>query len=359
MTTKELYNYLQTYNPKNQYQVPKIYINKELELEEKELPIDPYVLGLWLGDGTSENGRITQELNATSWEIIKSKGFELSDNSEHRDKNAETRTVYGLYHLLKENGLLKNKHIPNIYQRSSRNQRINLIRGLMDADGFYDKIHKSFIMSTDHYWQADGLIKLLSSLGIRSTLNIVKRPGFNNVNRMMYDVKFKTDQFNPFLCRNQDIICENYKHANYYSIKRVELVDTVPTQCIQVDSPSHTFLCTRHMLVTHNTNKKIETTSFFDNKSKKSVMMKYPLNHLQDCNYNHYTLQLSTYAWMIQKLNPEFEIEDLVLVHFDHNDNMTVYHLPYLKDEVIKMLAFYKKESILAENKKKRQKIEY
>lgn len=359
MTTKELYNYLQTYNPKNQYQVPKIYINKELELEEKELPIDPYVLGLWLGDGTSENGRITQELNATSWEIIKSKGFELSDNSEHRDKNAETRTVYGLYHLLKENDLLENKHIPNIYQRSSRNQRINLIRGLMDADGFYDKINKSFIMSTDHHWQADGLIKLLSSLGIRSTLNIVKRPGFNNVNRMMYDVKFKTNQFNPFLCRNQDIICENYKHTNYYSIKKVELVDTVPTQCIQVDSPSHTFLCTRHMLVTHNTNKKIETTSFFDNKSKKSVMMKYPLNHLQDCNYNHYTLQLSTYAWMIQKLNPEFEIEDLVLVHFDHNDNMTVYHLPYLKEEVIKMLSHFKKESILKANKAKRKPIEY
>ena len=86
---------------------------------------------------------------------------------------------------------------------------------------------------------------------------------------------------------------------------------------------------------------------------------KYPLNNLDDVNYWHYTLQLSTYAWMIQKKNPEFEIEDLVLVHFDHNDNMTVYHLPYLKDEVIKMLAFYKKESILAENKRKRQRIEY
>lgn len=87
--------------------------------------------------------------------------------------------------------------------------------------------------------------------------------------------------------------------------------------------------------------------------------MKYPLNNLDDVNYWHYTLQLSTYAWMIQKKNPEFEIEDLVLVHFDHSDNMTVYHLPYLKDEVIRMLSFYKKESILAENKKKRQRIEY
>lgn len=107
------------------------------------------------------------------------------------------------------------------------------------------------------------------------------------------------------------------------------------------------------------TNKKIDIKSFFDSKSKTSAKMKYPLNHLDDCNYNHYTLQLSTYAWMIQKLNPEFEIEDLVLVHFDHNDNMTVYHLPYLKEEVIKMLSHFKKESILKANKAKRKPIEY
>ena len=107
------------------------------------------------------------------------------------------------------------------------------------------------------------------------------------------------------------------------------------------------------------TNKKIELKSFFDSKTKCSTKMKYPLNNLDDCNYNHYCLQLSTYAWMIQKLNPEFEIEDLVLVHFDHSDNMTVYHLPYLKDEVIRMLAYYKKESILSENRNKRKRIEY
>lgn len=107
------------------------------------------------------------------------------------------------------------------------------------------------------------------------------------------------------------------------------------------------------------TNKKIEQKSFFNTKTKTSVKMKYPLGNLDDVNYWHYTLQLSTYAWMIQKKNPEFEIEDLVLVHFDHSDNMTVYHVPYLRDEVTKMLAFYKKESILAENKRKRQRIEY
>jgi ATP-dependent exoDNAse (exonuclease V) beta subunit len=107
------------------------------------------------------------------------------------------------------------------------------------------------------------------------------------------------------------------------------------------------------------TNKEIKTKSFFNKKNNSSVKMKFPLNTLDDVNYWHYTLQLSTYAWMIQKLNPEFEIEDLVLVHFDHNDKMTVYHLPYLKSEVIKMLNHFKKESSLKISKEKRKPIEY
>ena len=107
------------------------------------------------------------------------------------------------------------------------------------------------------------------------------------------------------------------------------------------------------------TNKKIETKSFYNSKTKSSVKMKFPLNNLDDVNYWHYTLQLSTYAWMIQKLNPEFEIEDLVLVHFDHSDNMTVYHLPYLKEEVIKMLSHFKKETSLKASREKRKPIIY
>lgn len=107
------------------------------------------------------------------------------------------------------------------------------------------------------------------------------------------------------------------------------------------------------------TNKKIETKSFFNQKTKQSVKMKFPLNNLDDTNYWHYCLQLSTYAWMLQKYNPEFEIEDLVMIHFDHDDNMTVYHLPYLKDEVVKMLSHFKKESSLKASREKRKPIEY
>lgn len=63
----------------------------------------------------------------------------------------------------------------------------------------------------------------------------------------------------------------------------------------------------------HKTNEKIEFKSFYDKYKKSQTMMKYPLNTIQDCNGQHYTLQLSTYAWMLQQLNPKFEIERLFI----------------------------------------------
>ena len=89
------------------------------------------------------------------------------------------------------------------------------------------------------------------------------------------------------------------------------------------------------------TNEKIDTKSYFDS------------------NYYHYCLQLSTYAYIIESYNPDFSIEDLVLVHFDHNDNMTVYHLPYLRKEVERMLSYYEKEHLLQERRLKNKRIEY
>lgn len=109
----------------------------------------------------------------------------------------------------------------------------------------------------------------------------------------------------------------------------------------------------------YKTNKKIETKSFFDSKIRSSIKMKFPLNNLDDCNYYHYCLQLSTYAYIIESYNPDFTIEELVLVHFDHQDNMTVYKLPYLKKEVERMLSFYEKEHLLAERRLKNKRIEY
>ena len=357
MTTEEIAKYLESL-PKNRtaYDIPKIVNPKPLNLENKELPIDPYVLGCWLGDGSKQCGVITNETNNVLNEILR-RGYVLGQDVSSEDRTS-SYTILGLYPKLKELNLINNKHIPDMYQRASYEQRLDLLRGLMDTDGYYNPKRKRFVMETSQEWQCYDFIKLLASLGIKSTkFDIIKKLNGKEFNE--YSINFSTRGLNPFLMRNQEIEYPTRDACTYRNIDKVELVETIPTQCLEVDSPSHTFLCTDKMIVTHNTNKEIKTKSYFNNKTKSSVKMKFPLNNLDDVNYWHYTLQLSTYAWMVQKLNPEFEIEDLVLVHFDHNDKMTVYHLPYLKDEVIKMLAHFKKEQALKASRDKRKPIVY
>lgn len=109
----------------------------------------------------------------------------------------------------------------------------------------------------------------------------------------------------------------------------------------------------------YKTNEKIDFKGGFDSSIKKTSKMKYPLNNCDDCNFIHYSLQLSTYAWMLQKINPEFVIKDLFLYHFDHQGNETLYHCEYMKHDVEKMLYDYKKKLIIENQRAKRKRIEY
>lgn len=92
------------------------------------------------------------------------------------------------------------------------------------------------------------------------------------------------------------------------------------------------------------TNKKLDEKSYFNTKTKKSTMMLYPLNNLMDCNMVHYQVQLSTYAWMLKQINPNFNIKPLLIIHIDHSGNENQYELDYIPDAVEKMIHFYKME---------------
>ena len=113
------------------------------------------------------------------------------------------------------------------------------------------------------------------------------------------------------------------------------------------------------VIVDHKTNKKIDQKGGYNTVTKTTAKMQYPLNNLDDCNFNHYSLQLSTYAWMLQKLNPNFIIKDLILNHYDHQGNNTLYHCDYLKADVERMLAYYKKQLVINKQREKRKRIEY
>lgn len=109
----------------------------------------------------------------------------------------------------------------------------------------------------------------------------------------------------------------------------------------------------------HKTNKKIEQKGFYNSSTRTSEKLNYPLGSLDNCNFNVYQLQLSTYAWMLQKINPDFVIKDLILNHYDHDGKNTLYHCTYLKDEVEKMLKHYAKQNVLDQQKRKYERIQY
>lgn len=112
-------------------------------------------------------------------------------------------------------------------------------------------------------------------------------------------------------------------------------------------------------IIDHKSNKKIDLKGFYNSSTRTTEKLKYPLGTLDDCNFNIYQLQLSTYAWMLQKINPNFIIKDLILNHYDHDGNNALYHCSYLKSEVEKMLKHFAKQQKLEKQKAKYARIEY
>jgi len=97
-------------------------------------------------------------------------------------------------------------------------------------------------------------------------------------------------------------------------------------------------------ILDHKSNAKgIKNKAYFDVKKKKKQMMFYPINNMDDHMLNHYTLQLSLYAWILQKISPDFQIKLLRLLHIDGNQKETIYDLDYKREEVERMLKHYKK----------------
>ena len=112
-------------------------------------------------------------------------------------------------------------------------------------------------------------------------------------------------------------------------------------------------------IIDHKTNKKIDLKGFYNNASRTTEKLKYPLTSLDNCNFNVYQLQLSTYAWMLQKINPDFVIKNLILNHYDHEGKNTLYPCTYLKDEVEMMLKHFVKQNKLNKQRAKYARIEY
>jgi len=144
------------------YTVPIEFSKPEL------LPIDPYMIGYWLGDGTSATSEITSQ-DSTVLKYFATNLPKYNLFLSHRCKYTYGITGNGKYYnnvflnTLKELNLINNKHIPYIYKCNSRENRLQLLAGLLDSDGSFSK--GSFEFSQKNENLMDDVIYLARSLG--------------------------------------------------------------------------------------------------------------------------------------------------------------------------------------------------
>lgn len=228
-----------------------IKVSGTLRLPDVELPVDPYVLGAWLGDGTSAGASIT----IAEPEMAEAVGGALPHHWTIR-KRASTYAygiVGGLQTVLRSLGVLGNKHIPAVYLRAGSGQRLALLQGLMDTDGYCDDRGQCEFTSTRKQL-ADDVLELILSLGIKAAISEgIASIGGRRVGPK-YRIKFLADL--PAFRLSRKLIRQKRAgfrgtHALRY-IVGAEKIDPVPMQCIQVDSPSSMYLCGRAMIPTHN-----------------------------------------------------------------------------------------------------------
>lgn len=246
----------------------RIPLASSIQCEEAQLPIDPYVLGLWLADGKHTSGEITKP-DADIWEEVQRRGYTVSHDysAKASDGKCRVHTVYGLRKQLRESGLLGNKHIPTAYLRAGYDARLDLLRGLMDGDGSANAPRRQAVYVSCNEALAAQVHELALSLGQRAVLRTVRQEGFGKVVYAKW-VVFSPIGVNPFLLPrkaekiahvllpNIDRMGREWGPRKYRRVVAVVPVDSVPTQCISVDSADNTYLCTEHFIPTHNTGKK-------------------------------------------------------------------------------------------------------
>lgn len=227
------------------------------------LPVKPYTLGAWLGDGHSASAIITavdheildnieldgyaaQPYNYPEWYVGRG-------TSQHRDVISGRFTGNdSLQSSLKQLGVLKNKHVPREYLESSIDQRLALLQGLMDTDGYCSVKGQNEFTSTNSQL-AEAVFELATGLGWRPT----KYEG-----RAMLYGKDCGPKWRVFFWANLPVYRLTRKRQRQHLglktffpvryITAVEPITSVPTKCIEVESKDGLYLAGRGCVPTHN-----------------------------------------------------------------------------------------------------------
>ena len=237
------------------------------------LPVAPYVLGVWLGDGDTAAGRITipdtdrhildrvAETDPVVAHKVKDRtpAYQIGGLSHGapRDRRPESLT-----YRLRMLGVLGNKHIPQAYLRASYDQRLALLQGLMDTDGTISKARGTSGCEAEFSVSVERLAldfrELVTTLGFKSSLTADPARLYGKDCGTRYRVRFHAPAERPVfslgrkLERQRPATARTLRSTNRH-ITAIEPVASVPVRCIQVDSPSHLYLAGESMIPTHNT----------------------------------------------------------------------------------------------------------
>ena len=244
-------------------------ISEALEMPEAQLPVDPYLLGLWLGDGAKGATSVTTmdpEIRDYVCEFARNHGLHIStwDNGSKATtyrmsgprgsipgRQGMTATNNWLRVALRELGVWENKHIPDVYLWASRSQRLALLQGLMDADGSCNRARCKF--SNTNLAIAQGVYHLAASLGLKPFWTNRRATLYGKDCGPCYRVSW-TGKLPVFrLPRKLKQLPQAVKKSqDYRYITAVDPVDVREVRCITVARPDGLFLFGRNFNVTHN-----------------------------------------------------------------------------------------------------------
>ncbi len=219
-----------------------------LDLPHAELPLDPYLLGCWLGDGHSHSGGITsmdESIHAAFASVF-------TPGARIQRGKAWTITYLGLTTTLRHLGVLNAKCIPMSYLRAAPTQRWALLRGLMDTDGTCSTDGKSSFTTTRAELR-DDVLDLLHGLGCVAKASEGRAKLYGRDCGPVWDIHFASAEC-PFALARKSA---RWRPTRRPTTRRRYIVSCEPVpvelmRCITVDSPDRTYLCGDDMIPTHN-----------------------------------------------------------------------------------------------------------
>jgi deoxycytidine triphosphate deaminase len=230
-----------------------------------DLPIEPYTLGAWLGDGTTTAAAITS-VDEEILEQISGEGYPVrrlayaphlySIGATGRTRDAVTGRYERngtLSSRLRNLGMREGKYVPRAYLEAGVGQRLALLQGLMDTDGYVDDIAGRCEFVSINEGLADAVVELAASLGFRP-IKSEGRAMLNGVDHgPKYRIKFTPDR--PVFRLGRKLARQKAANARFHRFRAIDVVRevaSVPVRCIQVASPRGVFLVSRSFIPTHN-----------------------------------------------------------------------------------------------------------